>query len=82
MPLQHINDRMLKVMNRRHYPRRRPLAIIGPTSRRRVPNLVLRTTFIVGFPGETEAEFAELVDFVSSRPGFERLGGLPLLPGT
>jgi ribosomal protein S12 methylthiotransferase len=71
MPLQHINDRLLKVMNRRH-DRAQTEAIIARL-RSTMPGLVLRTTFIVGFPGETEAEFAELLEFVE-RTRFERLG--------
>jgi ribosomal protein S12 methylthiotransferase len=71
MPLQHINDRMLKMMNRRH-TRAETEAIVGRL-RASVPNLVLRTTFIVGFPGETEAEFDELLDYVKASR-FERLG--------
>ncbi|MGC8639051.1 MAG: 30S ribosomal protein S12 methylthiotransferase RimO [Isosphaeraceae bacterium] len=71
IPLQHINDRLLKVMNRRH-TRAETEAIIARL-RLTIPNLVLRTTFIVGFPGETEAEFAELLDFVTETR-FERLG--------
>ena len=71
MPLQHINDRMLKAMNRRH-TRAETEAIVGRL-RESIPNLVLRTTFIVGFPGETEAEFAELLDYVKAAR-FERLG--------
>jgi ribosomal protein S12 methylthiotransferase len=71
MPLQHINDRLLKLMNRRH-TRQESEAIIDRL-RATIPGLVLRTTFIVGFPGETEAEFAELLEFVS-RTRFERLG--------
>ncbi len=71
MPLQHINDRMLKMMNRRH-DRATTEAIIGRL-RESVPGLVLRTTFITGFPGETEAEFAELLAFVEETR-FERLG--------
>lgn len=74
MPLQHINDRMLKVMNRRH-TRAETEAIIGRL-RETVPDLVLRTTFIVGFPGETEAEFEELLDYVQTTK-FERLGVFP-----
>src|SRR5262249_5412730 len=61
MPLQHINDRMLRLMARR-VNRRETVALIGKL-RRAIPNLALRTTFIVGFPGETEAEFAELLEF-------------------
>ena len=74
MPLQHINDRMLKLMNRRH-TRSQTEAIVGRL-RETIPNLVLRTTFIVGFPGETEAEFDELLDYVRSAT-FERLGVFP-----
>lgn len=74
MPLQHINDRMLKVMNRRH-TRSQTEAIVDRL-RASVPNLVLRTTFIVGFPGETEAEFEELLDYVKTAK-FERLGVFP-----
>ena len=71
MPLQHINDRLLKMMNRRH-TRQETESIIGRL-RATIPGLVLRTTFIVGFPGETEAEFVELLDFVAATR-FERLG--------
>ena len=74
MPLQHINDRMLKVMNRRH-TRGQTEAIIARL-RREIPGLVLRTTFIVGFPGETEAEFDELLTYVRESR-FERLGVFP-----
>jgi ribosomal protein S12 methylthiotransferase len=74
MPLQHINDRMLKVMNRRH-SREQTEAIIARL-RDTVPGLVLRTTFIVGFPGESEFEFEELLAFVDSAR-FERLGVFP-----
>ncbi|MCA1685125.1 MAG: 30S ribosomal protein S12 methylthiotransferase RimO, partial [Planctomycetia bacterium] len=74
MPLQHINDRMLKVMNRRH-TRSETEAIIDRL-RKTMPGLVLRTTFIVGFPGETEAEFEELLDYVKETK-FERLGVFP-----
>jgi ribosomal protein S12 methylthiotransferase len=71
MPLQHINDRMLKLMNRRH-TRAETEAIVARL-RASIPGLVLRTTFIVGFPGETEDEFQELLDFVEATR-FERLG--------
>jgi ribosomal protein S12 methylthiotransferase len=71
MPLQHINDRLLKLMNRRH-TRAESEAIIARL-RATIPDLVLRTTFILGFPGETEEEFAELVEFVAATK-FERLG--------
>ena len=61
-------------MNRRH-TRAESEAIIARL-RATIPGLVLRTTFIVGFPGETEAEFGELVDFVEATK-FERLGVFP-----
>ena len=81
MPLQHINDRMLRRMQRR-VPRADTEALLGRL-RQGIPNLALRTTFIVGFPGETDAEFDELCDFVSEQR-FERLGVFPysLEPGT
>ncbi|MCI0642279.1 MAG: 30S ribosomal protein S12 methylthiotransferase RimO [Gemmataceae bacterium] len=71
MPLQHINDRMLKRMQRR--VRRQDTEELLATLRGRIPNLTMRTTFIVGFPGETEAEFEELVAFVR-QSRFERAG--------
>jgi ribosomal protein S12 methylthiotransferase len=74
MPLQHINDRMLKMMNRRH-TRAETEAIIARL-RSCLPDLVLRTTFIIGFPGETEAEFEELLAYVEATR-FERLGVFP-----
>ncbi len=74
MPLQHINDRLLRAMNRRH-TRAQTEEIIGRL-RESIPNLVLRTTFIVGFPGETDAEFAELLEFVQETK-FERVGVFP-----
>lgn len=74
MPLQHINDRMLKMMNRRHT--KAETEAILQRLRADVPGLVLRTTFIVGFPGETDAEFEELLTFVKDNR-FERLGVFP-----
>jgi ribosomal protein S12 methylthiotransferase len=74
MPLQHINDRILRMMNRRH-TRAETEAIIARL-RASIPDLVLRTTFIAGFPGETEAEFEELLEFVKDTR-FERLGVFP-----
>lgn len=63
LPLQHINARILQLMNRRERPEqlREKLALIRET----IPDIVLRTTFIVGFPSETEAELMELADFVA-----------------
>ncbi len=71
MPLQHINDRMLRRMQRR-VNRGETEELLGKL-RTRIPNLVMRTTFITGFPGETDAEFDELVGFVEQQK-FERLG--------
>jgi ribosomal protein S12 methylthiotransferase len=71
MPLQHINDRMLRRMQRR-VNRGETEELLGKL-RARIPNLVMRTTFITGFPGETDAEFDELVGFVEQQK-FERLG--------
>ncbi len=71
MPLQHINNRMLKRMQRR-VDRNEIESLIGQL-RTAIPNLVFRTTFIVGFPGETDEEFAELADFIQQQK-FERLG--------
>jgi ribosomal protein S12 methylthiotransferase len=81
MPLQHINDLMLKRMQRR-VNRAQTMELLGKL-RERIPNLVMRTTFIVGFPGETEAQFAELKDFVAEAR-FERMGVFTysLEPGT
>src|SRR6516162_5913567 len=81
LPLQHINDRMLKRMQRR--VNRAETEDLLARLRRAILNLALRTTFIVGFPGETEAEFEELCDFVREAR-FERAGVFPysLEPGT
>lgn len=62
MPIQHINDRMLKRMGRRMG--QQGTVDLFQRMRDRIPGLVLRTTFIVGFPGETDAEFQQLIDFV------------------
>ncbi len=81
MPLQHINDTMLKRMQRR-VNRQQTVELVGKL-RERIPNLVLRTTFIVGFPGETDEQFDELCEFVRETH-FERMGVFPysLEPGT
>ncbi len=76
-PLQHISDRILGQMARR-ITRREIEALIN-LLRSRVPGLVLRTTFVVGFPGETEKEFRELLDFVRA-VRFERLGSFIFSP--
>jgi ribosomal protein S12 methylthiotransferase len=71
MPLQHINDRVLKLMDRKTTSRR--IRDIIQKLRAEVDNLALRTTFIVGFPGETDEEFGELLDFVEEAQ-FDRAG--------
>jgi ribosomal protein S12 methylthiotransferase len=71
LPLQHINDTMLRRMQRR-VDRASTETLLGKL-RSQIANLVLRTTFITGFPGETEAQFDELADFVQAQR-FERLG--------
>lgn len=81
MPLQHINDRLLKRMLRK-VTRRETEDLLGRL-RGAIPRLTLRSTFIVGFPGETEAEFDELCEFIQAAR-FERLGVFTysLEPGT
>ena len=71
LPLQHVNDQVLRRMNRR-VSRTETEALIDRL-RERIAGLVLRTTMIAGFPGETKDQFEELVDFVRRRR-FERLG--------
>jgi ribosomal protein S12 methylthiotransferase len=74
MPIQHIASRMLKRMGRRHT--REETCELLSKLRERVPGIVLRTTFITGFPGETLEEHQELVRFVREFR-FERLGVFP-----
>ena len=74
MPLQHIDDTVLRRMQRR-VNRARTVELVEKL-RSRIDNLVLRTTFIVGFPGETDEQFSELVDFVDETR-FERMGVFP-----
>ncbi len=71
LPLQHCNGRVLRAMNRRG-DQESLLALVARI-REKIPGVVLRTTMIAGFPGETEAEFEELSDFVA-QTRFERLG--------
>ena len=62
MPLQHISDRMLRAM-RRGLTQKRTIELLEKI-RTTVPGIVLRSTFIVGFPGETDKDFQELLDFL------------------
>ncbi len=77
MPLQHISERILKAMNR-HVTQARVKEVIAQL-RREIPDIVLRTTFITGFPGESEEEFNELKEFLKTTR-FERCGVFPFSP--
>lgn len=71
VPLQHISDKMLKIM-RRGYDKEKTLNMIKQF-REAIPDIAIRTTLLVGHPGETEEDFQELLDFVKTQK-FERLG--------
>jgi ribosomal protein S12 methylthiotransferase len=71
MPLQHIDEEMLKLMRRE--TSRQHIEDLIQTLRATIPGLHLRTTFIVGFPGEKEEHFASLLAFIE-QTRFERLG--------
>ncbi|MCB0561595.1 MAG: 30S ribosomal protein S12 methylthiotransferase RimO [Phaeodactylibacter sp.] len=71
MPLQHANDAVLERM-RRQITRKETTELVR-LARQKIPNLSLRTTMLVGFPGETEEEFQDLCDFVEEME-FDRLG--------
>jgi len=71
LPLQHIHDRVLRAMGRR--VTRAQTETLLHKLRTRIPGLTIRTTFIVGFPGETDAEFQTLLDFVRDF-GFDAVG--------
>jgi ribosomal protein S12 methylthiotransferase len=71
IPLQHIDDGMLKQMNRRVSEQQVRELVTG--LRERIPDLTLRTSFIVGFPGETQEQFEKLLSFVEEGH-FDRLG--------
>lgn len=71
IPLQHISDRILEEMNRRDT--RASVSVLINKIRRAMPDVCIRTTFIVGFPGETEADFEELCSFVKAYR-FDRVG--------
>ncbi|HEY5950955.1 MAG TPA: 30S ribosomal protein S12 methylthiotransferase RimO [Kofleriaceae bacterium] len=81
VPLQHISDPMLKRMRRGHGSR--VTRELVSKLRSRIDNVVLRTTFIVGHPGETDAEFDELCEFVAESK-FDRAGAFTysIEPGT
>ena len=71
LPLQHASNRLLASMNR--YDTREEVETLLAKLRKRIPGIVIRTTFIVGFPGETDADFEELKNFVEQQR-FENAG--------
>lgn len=71
IPIQHGSDRILKAMGRR--TNRAQLTEMVETLRREIPDIALRTTLIAGFPGETEEDHEEMLDFVDEME-FDRLG--------
>lgn len=71
MPLQHGADNILRKMNRK--TDKQGILNLVRQLRKKLPNLVLRSTFIVGFPGETEEDFQELLDFIRELQ-FDRVG--------
>ena len=71
LPMQHISDHMLSAMNR-HGDGKMVREVVAKL-RREIPDIVIRTTFMVGFPGETEEDFVELCEFVKESR-FDRVG--------
>lgn len=71
MPIQHADDEILKHMRRN--TREKVVRDLLTRLRKEIPGLVLRTTFIVGFPGETDDQFEKLIDFVEEYQ-FDRMG--------
>lgn len=70
LPVQHISDNILKMMNR-PYTRKQIEQLLNKL--RKIPNLAIRTSFIVGFPNETEKDFTELLSFIKEQK-FTHLG--------
>ena len=62
IPLQHISNKILKAMNRRST--KEDIEQLFNKLKKNIPNIVLRTTFILGFPGETDQDFNEILDFI------------------
>ena len=71
IPIQHISNRMLKMMNRK--TSKEEIEELLAKIRKEIPNVVLRTSLMVGFPGETEQDFKELYEFVQNAK-FDKLG--------
>ena len=74
IPIQHCNEEILRKMNR--YGSYKELKSLIEKIRRKIPDIILRTTLITGFPGETEEQFTELSEFVQEMQ-FDRLGCFP-----
>lgn len=74
IPIQHVNNQVLSAMGRGH--NRAKLEDLLEKFRKQIPDVALRTTVLTGFPGETEAAFQELMDFIAAFK-FERLGVFP-----
>ena len=74
IPFQHISDNQLAAMKRRH-TKAEALELIAKL-RKAIPDIALRTTLLVGYPGESDADFAELMEFVKTTK-FDRLGVFP-----
>lgn len=74
LPLQHANDKVLSEMNRAST--QAGIETLVTKIRTMIPEAIIRTTFIVGFPGESEAEFQELVDFLQRVP-LDKVGVFP-----
>ena len=74
LPIQHASDKILKRMGRR--TSKQQLIDMVSTLRREIPDIVLRTTLITGFPGETQEDHEELMEFVDQME-FDRLGVFP-----
>ena len=77
MPIQHCNDAILKKLGRR--TNKKEIQEIVTKLREAIPDIILRTTLITGFPGETEDNFEEMMDFVDEME-FDRLGVFPYSP--
>jgi ribosomal protein S12 methylthiotransferase len=71
IPVQHINNRILSLMQRGH-SKEQTIELLEKI-RKEIPDVSMRTTIIVGFPGETDEEFEELLDFINTF-NFDRLG--------
>ncbi len=71
IPIQHISNKILKTMNRK--TSKQQIENLIKNIREKIPNVVLRTSLIVGFPGETKDDFIELQDFIK-KANFDRLG--------